>query len=225
MRIQNLWPKRLVMHPCDIALQGANKLAITTLGITKLNFRLGHEKYTHWFLITKDLPYDLILGNNFMSTIDTYLSVRQSMVLIQEKDPICGSCKPNDSVLLRTMKKVVLPPRSRSFVAVTHGPILWALLEGRDYVVEPFMLTNGMEFAVKPQVTSLGNDWFKISVVNSSTNELKVKQGLVIARMTPTAGPATVMTLFAGGSTPYTEPETKPAKLPLSRKKPRPCHR
>ena len=56
-------------------------------------------------------------------------------------------------MLLQTMKKVVLPPRSRSFVAVTQGPILWALLEGRDYVVEPFMLTDGMEFAVEPQVT------------------------------------------------------------------------
>ena len=88
------------MHPCDIALQGANKLAITTLGITKLNFRLGRKKYTHWFLITKDLPYDLILGNNFMSTIDVHLSIRQSMVLIQRKDPIRGSCKPNDSMLL-----------------------------------------------------------------------------------------------------------------------------
>ena len=82
------------------------------------------------------------------------------------------------------MKKVVLPPRSRSFVAVTHGLILWALLEGCDYVVEPFTLTDGMEFAVKPQVTSLGDDWLKISVVNSSVNELKVEQGLVIARMT-----------------------------------------
>ena len=38
VRIQNLWPKRLVVHPCDIALQGVNKLAITTLGITKLTF-------------------------------------------------------------------------------------------------------------------------------------------------------------------------------------------
>ena len=64
--IQNLWSKRLFVHPCDIALQGANKLAITTLGITKLNFQLEREKYTHWFLITKDLPYDLILGNNFI---------------------------------------------------------------------------------------------------------------------------------------------------------------
>ena len=36
--IQNLWPKKLVVHPCNIALQGANKLAITTLGVTKLNF-------------------------------------------------------------------------------------------------------------------------------------------------------------------------------------------
>ena len=184
--IQNLWPKRLVVHPCDIALQGANKLAITTLGITRLNFRLGREKYTHWFLITKDLPYDLILGNDFMSAIDAHLSVRQSMVLIRGKDPIRGSCKPNNSVLLRTMKRVVLPPRSRSFVAVTHGPILWASLESRDYIVEPFTLTDGMEFAVEPQVTSLGGDWFKISVVNSSVNELEVEQGLVIARMTPT---------------------------------------
>ena len=38
VHIQNLWPKRLVVHPCDIALQGANKLAIMTLGVTKLNF-------------------------------------------------------------------------------------------------------------------------------------------------------------------------------------------
>ena len=182
-------------------------MAIMTLGITKLNFQLGREKY--WFLITKDLPYDLILGNDFMSVIDAHLSVRQSMVLIQEKDPIRGSCKPNDSVLLQTMKKVVFPPRSRSFVAVTHGPILWASLEGRDYVVEPFTLTDGMEFAVEPQVTLLGDDWFKISVVNSSANELEVEQGLVIARMTPTAGPAMVMTLFAGGSTLYTEPESQ----------------
>jgi len=209
VHIQNLWPKRLVVHPCDIAFQGVNKLAITTLGITKLNFQLGREKYTHWFLITKDLPYDLILGNNFMSAIDAHLSVRQSMVLIQGKDLICGSCKPNDSVLLRTMKKVVLPPKSRSFMAVTHEPILWASLEGHNYVVEPFTLTNRMEFAVEPQVTSLGNDWFKISVVNSSANELEVEQGLVITRMTPTAGPAMVMTLFAGGSTPYTEPESQ----------------
>ena len=88
---------------------------------------------------------------------------------------------------------------------MTHGPILWASLKGCDYIVEPFTLTDGMEFAVD----SLGNDWFKISVVNSSTNELKVKQGLVIARMTPTAGSATVMTLFAGKSAPYTEPESQ----------------
>ena len=113
------------MHPCNIALQGANKLAITTLGIT--NFRLGREKYTHWFLITKDLPYDLILGNNFMSAIDAHLSVRQSIVLIQRKDPICGLCKPNDSVLLWTMKKVILPPRSRSFMDRSFGPHLRAM--------------------------------------------------------------------------------------------------
>ena len=92
---------------------------------------------------------------------------------------------------------------------MTHEPILWALIKGCDYVVEPFMLTDGMEFAVEPQVTSLGDDWFKISVVNSSTNELKVEQGLVITKMTPMAGPATVMTLFAGGSAPYTEPESQ----------------
>ena len=110
------------------------------------------------------------------------------------------------------MKKVVLPPRSRSFVAVTHGPILWASLKGRDYIIEPFTLTDGMEFTVKPQVTSLGDDWFKISVVNSSTNELEVEQGLVIARMTPTAGPAMIMTLFAGGSAPYTEPESQASR-------------
>ena len=77
-----------------------------------------------------------------MSAIDAHLSVRQLMVLIQRKDPIHGLCKPNDSVLLRTMKKVVLPPRSRSFVAVTHGPIFWASLEGCDYVIELFMLTD-----------------------------------------------------------------------------------
>ena len=71
------------------------------------------------------------------------------------------------------------------------------------------MLTDGMEFAVEPQVTLLGNDWFKISVVNSSANELKVEQGLVIARMTPTVGPAMVMTLFARRSAPYTEPESQ----------------
>ena len=94
-------------------------------------------------------------------------------------------------------------------MAVTHGPIFWASLEGRDYVIEPFTLTDGMEFAVEPQVTLLGDDWFKISVVNSSANELEVEQGLVIARMTPTAGPATIMTLFAGGSAPYTEPESQ----------------
>ena len=92
---------------------------------------------------------------------------------------------------------------------MTHGPILWASLEGCDYVIEPFMLTDGMEFAVEPQVTSLGDDWFKISVVNSSANELKVEQGLVIARMTLTVGPATVMTLFAGGSAPNTKPESQ----------------
>ena len=78
------------------------------------------------------------------------------MVLIRGKDPIRGSCKPNDSVLLWTMKKVLLPPRSRSFVEVTHGLILWAPLKGCDYIVEPFTLTDGMEFAIKPQVTSLG---------------------------------------------------------------------
>ena len=105
VRIQNLWPKRLVVHPCNIALQGANKLAIMTLGVTKLNFRLGCKKYTHWFLITKGLPYDLILGNNFMSAIDAHLSVRQLMVLIQGKDPIRGSCKPNDRMLLRTKQQ------------------------------------------------------------------------------------------------------------------------
>jgi len=91
---------------------------------------------------------------------------------------------------------------------MTHGPILWASLEGHDYVVEPFTLTDGMEFVVEPQVTLLGNDWFKISVVNSSTNEVKVEQGLVITRMTPTAGPAMVMTLFAERSAPYTKPES-----------------
>ena len=58
------------------------------------------------------------------------------------------------------MKKVILPPRSMSFM--THEPILWASLEGHDYIVEPFTLTDGMEFAVKPQVTSLGDDWFKV---------------------------------------------------------------
>ena len=63
-------------------------MAIMTLGITKLNFQLGREKY--WFLITKDLPYDLILGNDFMSAIDAHLSVRQSMVLIRGKDPSVG---------------------------------------------------------------------------------------------------------------------------------------
>ena len=94
-------------------------------------------------------------------------------------------------------------------MAVTHGPILWASLEGCDYVIEPFMLTDGMEFAVEPQVTSLGDDWFKISVVNSSANELEVEQGLVITKMTPTAGPATLMTLFAGGSALYTKPESQ----------------
>jgi len=120
VHIQNLWPKRLVVHPCNIALQGANKLAIMMLGVTKLNFRLGHEKYTHWFLITKDLPYDLILGNDFMSVIDAHLSVRQLMVFIERKDPIHGLCKPNNSVLLQTMKKVTLSPKSRIFVAVTH---------------------------------------------------------------------------------------------------------
>ena len=73
----------------------------------------------------------------------------------------------------------------------------------------PKFCTSAIWFAVKPQVTSLGDDWFKISVVNSSTNELKVKQGLVITRMTPTAGPAMVITLFAGGSAPYTEPESQ----------------
>ena len=130
VRIQNLWPKRLVVHPCNIALQGANKLAIMTLGVTKLNFRLEREKYTHWFLITKDLPYDLILGNDFMSVINAHLSIRQPMVLIIKKDPICGSCKLNNSVLLPTMKKVILLPRNRSFVAVTHGQIFWASLEG-----------------------------------------------------------------------------------------------
>ena len=122
------------------------------------------EKYTHWFLIMKDLPYDLILGNNFMSVIDAHLNVRQLMVLIQGKDPIYGSCKPNDSVLLQTIKKVIFPPKSRSFMAVTHGPIFWASLEGCDYTVEPFTLTDGMKFAVKPQVTSFGNNWFKISL-------------------------------------------------------------
>ena len=95
---------------------------------------------------------------------------------------------------------------------MTHGLILWASLESRDYIVEPFTLTDGMEFAVEPQVTSLGDDWFKISVVNSSANELEVEQGLVIARMTPSAGPATVMTLFAGGSAPYTEPESQASR-------------
>ena len=211
VHIQNLWPKRLVMYPCDIALKGANKLAITMLGITQLNFRLRHKKYTHWFLIMKDLPYNLILGNNFMSIIDAHLSVRQSMVLIRGKDPICGACKPNNSVLLQTMKKVTLPPRSRSFMAITHGPIFWALLKGYNYIVEPFTLTDGIE-SVKPQVTLLGDDWFKISVVNSSTNKLEVEQGLVITRMTPTAGPAMVMTLFAGGSAPYTEPESQASR-------------
>ena len=92
---------------------------------------------------------------------------------------------------------------------MTHGPILWASLKGRDYVVEPFMLTDGMEFATEPQVTLLGDNWFKISVVNSSGNELEVEQGLVIARMTPTTGPAMVMTLFAGGSALYTKPESQ----------------
>jgi len=83
------------------------------------------------------------------------------------------------------------------------------------------MLTDGMEFAVEPQVTSFGDNWFKISVVNSSVNELEVEQGLVIARMTPTAGPATVMTLFTGRSAPYTEPESQASRATPSRKKPR----
>lgn len=202
VRIQNLHPKRLTVYPCETELQGANKTKIHTVGVVQLNFRLGRKKYEHWFLVTKCLPYDLILGNDFLGSIDAVINVKRALILISGEEPIRGSCKPNDSVLLRARKPTTVAGRARSFVGVVRGPMLWE--EGTtedEYVVEPFSVTFEDEFVVEHQVHKVKKDeWFGISLANHSDSPVFIEQGQVIARMVPADGRAAIMSLFAANN-------------------------
>lgn len=81
-RIQNIKSNAIVVSRYEADLRGANDSKLQVVGIVKLEFKLGGDNYEHWFLVTEKLPYDMILGNNWIVPHKAVVLAYKGLVLI-----------------------------------------------------------------------------------------------------------------------------------------------
>jgi Retroviral aspartyl protease len=107
----------------SVSLTGANGQEIRTNCVARVQFQLGTKKFQHWFIVAEDIPYEIIIGNDFLAGVGGTLRIREEQLVIPGMPPIRGSCRPNESVFLRVHEKTSVPPNCRMFVPVNTGPM------------------------------------------------------------------------------------------------------
>jgi Retroviral aspartyl protease len=182
----------------SVSLTGANGQEIRTNCVARVQFQLGTKKFQHWFIVAEDIPYEIIIGNDFLAGVGGTLRIREEQLVIPGMPPIRGSCRPNESVFLRVHEKTSVPPNCRMFVPVNTGPMTWRDESTRDYMIQPLDNDQDAEYLVEKQLHSIRpGTWLKIAIMNPNSHELMLYSGDMIARMTPLEGHHNVNTVFA----------------------------
>lgn len=182
-RIQKITPERLKIYEHKAEIRGANNMNLGVLGVVYLKLRLGPTSFQHWCMVVDKLPYDLILGNDFIDEYGVVINIQKRLLLIPGQAPIRGTCKPNDSVILRTSKRQTIPARSRAFIAVTVGPMLWEGINNSsmEYMVLPYSGSFDDGIVAERQVhTVRPSEWFKIAVMNASESPIVLEMGSAV---------------------------------------------
>jgi len=91
-RIQKITPDRLKIYEYKAEIRGANNINLGVRGIVYLKLRLGPTSFQHWCLVVDRLPYDLILGNDFIDEYGVIINIQKRLMLIPGQPPIRRTC-------------------------------------------------------------------------------------------------------------------------------------
>ena len=183
----------------SVKVDAANETALDIEGAVCVTFRLGILTYEHWFLVAPRLPVDVLLGNDWLMEQDAFVGVGRKLLLLKGQPAVRGTIAKEDRVLLKSKITCCVPARSRSFIAVTTGPIIWEE-GGREVLVEPFVQKHNTGYSIAPAVHTINkNRMLYVEVLNSEETEVCIEEGEVVGRMTPLKDTAKCMLLLFGG--------------------------
>ena len=166
-----------------VGLRAVDGRGLKILGITTVMLEVGGKLIPHKFYISKGMPFDVILGEDWLRANGAELRMAEPavMIVMGATIPLLGSREEYLPVL--ASEDVVLPPRTvvTKMAEVEIKPN-W---ERKVCQIEPTKDYSSTEEVELCEAVVIGANKVPIMLANTSTKTIKVKKGEKVGQMCP----------------------------------------